>query len=99
MLSEFCAEVVVLTSASAPIIPLRGLKVIIKTQSKVVREKDYSMLMLLLLLQIPNTPPVAPIKECVFFILEKIDAPIKPFPMSREDTASPLPMDEVGTWF
>ena len=99
MLSEFCTKVVILTSASAPLIPLRGLKAIIKAQTKVFGEKDYSMLMLLLLLQIPNTPPLAIIKECVFFILEKIDAPVKPSPMSREETASALPMDEEGTWF
>ena len=97
MLSGFCTKVI-LTSASATLIPLRGLKVIIKTQSKVFREKDYSMLMLLVLLQIPNTPPLAPIKECVFFILEKIDAPIKTSPVSREDTTSALPVDEEGTW-
>lgn len=81
MLSEFCTKVVILTSTSAPLIPLRGLKVTMKTQSKVFIEKDYSMLMLLVLLQILNTPPLAPIKECVFYILEQIDAPIKSSPV------------------
>lgn len=80
MLSEFCTKVVILTSTSAPLIPLRGLKVTMKTQSKVFSEKDYSMLMLVLL-QIHNTPPLAAIKECVFYILEQIDAPIKSSPV------------------
>ena len=57
------------------------------------------MLMFLVLLQILNTPPLAPIKECVFYILEQIDAPIKSSPVSWEDTTSALPMDEEGTWF
>ena len=99
MLSEFCAKVVILTSTSAPLISLRGLKITMKTQSKVFSEKDYSMLMFLVLLQILNTPPLAPIKECVFYILEQIDAPIKSSPVSWEDTTSALPMDEEGTWF
>ena len=99
MLSEFCTKVVILTSTSAPLIPLRGLKVTMKTQSKVFSEKDYSMLMLVLL-QIHNTPPLAAIKECVFYILEQIDAPIKSSPsVSWEDTTSALPMDEEGIWF
>ena len=99
MLSEFCTKVVILTSTSEPLISLRGLKITMKTQSKVFSEKDYSMLMFLVLLQILNTPPLAPIKECVFYILEQIDAPIKSSPVSWEDTISALPMDEEGTWF
>ena len=99
MLSEFCTKVAILTSTSAPLISLRGLKITMKTQSKVFSEKDYSMLMFLVLLQILNTPPLAPIKECVFYILEQIDAPIKSSPVSWEDTTSALPMDEEGTWF
>ena len=99
MLSEFCTKVVILTSTSTPLIPFRGLKVTMKTQSKVFSEQGYSMLMLLVLLQIPNSPPLAPIKECVFYILEQIDAPIKSSPVSWEDTTSALPVGEEGTWF
>lgn len=49
MLSEFCTKVVILTSTSTPLIPLRGLKVTMKTQSKVFSEKGYSTSMLLVL--------------------------------------------------